>query len=97
MRDSLILGSTSTFSSFPTAGASYGIQNEFDESSGSVVNVKVYSRGSEGEVPQLHGTFESQGGGDRGSMFVSPGIEVTTQVTVSGAEVTGGISGTDGV
>jgi hypothetical protein len=77
--------------------STYAVQNDCDEASSAIVTVATYSRTADGEVPQLQGVFESQGGGDQGSMVVNPGIEVSTVTTISGAAVAGGVTGTDAI
>jgi hypothetical protein len=76
---------------------SYAVQTDSDETASAVINASIYSRSADGEVPQLQCAVSSQGGGDIGSTIVAPGIEVTVNLTTSGADVPVGITGSSNI
>lgn len=79
------------------APTGYAIGLDVEETASAIITATFESRTAEGEVPQLQAVSESQGGGDSARTVVSPGIEVTSRVAVSGANVEVGIVGSSNI
>lgn len=76
--------------------SSYQVLNESPETVDSVVTTKLMSRTAEGEVPQQHAIIESHGGGDSGVVAIPPGVEVSSDTDVAGADTDVTLYGTEG-
>lgn len=65
--------------------AEYELKNVVVEALSAVVTTVISSRTAEGEVPQQQAIIESQGGGETGIVVLSPGVEVSVDIDVAGA------------
>lgn len=92
MKDSIASGA-SLSQTREVSSSSYAVQSDVDETASVVVTTRVLSSGSEGEVPQQQCVIETQGGGVVGEAIINPGIEVTVETSVSGADAVAGITG----
>lgn len=97
-KDVLEVGTSSLVAGLgSTPPTSYGVQNDDEASASTEMTVSVYSRTADGEVPQLQVALKSSGGENTGLTNIAPGIEVSANVTISGAAITSGLVGTDGL
>jgi uncharacterized membrane-anchored protein len=73
----------------------YSVWNDNDASSSALSTTSIYSKTADGETPQLQAVIESSGGEDMGAVSVVPGIEVSARTVISGAAISGGLTGSD--
>jgi len=67
-----------------TPPAEYELKNVVVEAPGAVMTTTISSRTAEGEVPQQQAIIETNGGDEVGIVVLSPGVEVSVDIDVSG-------------